>query len=169
MPEMSITSDKFVEPRRRELSQSPSVDVPTPQADAHTSPSIAGDPAFPSAEANDVLPSYENATLPRPSDAHVHVSVIPSESASSLQPIAVTGININTQGYLATAPMTSRHAAHEGHHSYKTSCWMKHCGDGCCFSSRGGCCFSDRGGVCCSDRGGFCCSDGGWFCSRQEK
>ncbi|KAM0461742.1 hypothetical protein ACHAO4_000927 [Trichoderma viride] len=100
---------------------------PTPAVAAASRPSrglAAGDDAFPSVLAddeNELLPSYEISTLPRPSDAHVHITVRSNTSASSLPSLAAAG-SINTQGYVLTAPMShqtasSRHSASHSHHN----------------------------------------------------
>ncbi|PTB41277.1 hypothetical protein M441DRAFT_166427 [Trichoderma asperellum CBS 433.97] len=126
MPEMNvINNDKFVVPRSTSESPPPPpprppqprspLDPPGPVVAAARRPlrSAAGDTAFPFAEADDeaeLPPSYEISTLPRPSDAHIHVTVRSNTSASSL-PSLMAGRaggrgSINTQGYLLTAPMS---------------------------------------------------------------
>ncbi|KAK6446886.1 hypothetical protein FP744_10003136 [Trichoderma asperellum] len=140
MPEMNvINNDKFVVPRSTSESPPPPPPPPPPRPPQRRSPldppspvvaaagrplrSAAGDTAFPFAEADDegeLPPSYEISTLttqpspkknsPRPSDAHIHVTVRSNTSASSL-PSLMAGRaggrgSINTQGYLLTAPMS---------------------------------------------------------------
>ncbi|KAM0515027.1 hypothetical protein ACHAPE_006349 [Trichoderma viride] len=145
MSEMSdANNDKIVVvPQRNDLpspltpSRSPS---PPPDSDPAPSatPAVAairpsrglaaGDDAFPSIVAddedeNELPPSYEISTLPRPSDAHVHITVRSNTSASSLPSLTPGPNSINTQGYVLTAPMShqtasSRHSAsHHSHHN----------------------------------------------------
>ncbi|EHK45615.1 hypothetical protein TRIATDRAFT_283269 [Trichoderma atroviride IMI 206040] len=204
MPEMSdANNDKIVVVPQRSLPPSPppspspppdpAPEPPAPAVAAASRPSrglAAGDDAFPSAVAddeNELPPSYEISTLPRPSDAHVHITVRSNTSASSL-PSLTAGRpgargSINTQGYVLTAPMShqttsSRHSASHSHHDDHDPItfygvedpWVRHMYSGsdyttacpcCCLSSclADGCCFSNRHGCCFSDRGGLCFSD----------
>lgn len=119
---------------------------------------------------------------PRPSDAHIHITVRSSRQAfhsTSSLPSLIAGragrTSINTQGYLLTEPMSPGNDRwdHWGRsHAADSSGCIGSSSDGCCFSSRGGCvfsdrdgcCFGDRGGCCFSDREGCCCSDTGGCC-----
>ncbi|KAK1242514.1 hypothetical protein MKX08_005326 [Trichoderma sp. CBMAI-0020] len=199
MPEMSAANnDKLVvvpqrsllpsPPLTRSPSPSPPAPAPEPPAPAVTAASrpsrglAAGDDAFPSAVADDeteLPPSYEISTLPRPSDAHVHITVRSNTSASSLPSLTARRGSINTQGYVLTAPMSHqtaspRHSHHDDHdHDHDPITfygvedpWVRHMYSGydsttacscCCFSSRHGCCFGDRAGCFFSDNGGCCC------------
>ncbi|PON26225.1 hypothetical protein TGAM01_v204701 [Trichoderma gamsii] len=151
MSEMSdANNDKIVVvPQRNSLpspltprSRSPSPPPPdtdpapppaaTPAVAAAIRPSrglAAGDDAFPSIVAddendeNELPPSYEISTLPRPSDAHVHITVRSNTSASSLPSLTAGPGSINTQGYVLTAPMShqtasSRHSGSHSHHEH---------------------------------------------------
>ncbi|KAL6887008.1 hypothetical protein GGI43DRAFT_271110 [Trichoderma evansii] len=209
MPEMNVVNnDKFVVPRSTAESPPPlplrpprprsPLDPPSPAAAAcRPFRGAAGETAFPFAEADDesdLPPSYETSTLPRPSDAHIHVTVRSNASASSL-PSLMAGRaggrgSINTQGYLLTAPMshTSTASSHNtsayfnprGPHHRRHSRWDQwdhwdrhhHNVDssdsgGCCgfrSGSEDGCIFSNRGGCFFSDRDGCCFSDRGGCC-----
>lgn len=133
---------------------------------------------------------------PRPSDAHVHITVRSNTSASSLPSLTAGPNSINTQGYVLTAPMShqtasSRHSGSHSHHEHNDQDpitfygvedpWVRDMytnGRGyrlayccCCLSPylEDGCCFSNRHGCCFSERGGLCCSDrGGCCCSDHE-
>ncbi|KAH6605029.1 hypothetical protein Trco_006736 [Trichoderma cornu-damae] len=145
----AVNSDKPVHPRTE--SESP--------RDPPSAACRQSRPAIPlEADESDLPPS------PRPSNAHVHVTVRPSSQTASSStaslPSMVAGragrTSINTQGYLLTTPMSQDRSARRGRRHPPGSSSSSSSGR-CCFGT-GGCCFSSSEGACGSDGGGCCCS-----------